>query len=53
MKSEQELGRFEIETTSKENTWSSINISSILKVESTSSYLRWANVIFSKWIRLS
>ena len=49
----QKLRRFDVETTQKNPRGELIDISSILKVESTSKYPRRIDVITSTWIRLS
>ena len=49
----QELRRFDVETTQKNPRGELIDISSILKVESTSKYPRRIDVIVSTWIRVS
>ena len=48
----QKLRRFDIETTQKNPGGELIDISSILKVESTSKYPRPVDIIISQWIRL-
>ena len=49
----QQLHRFDIETTQKNPRGELIDVSSILKFESTSKLLRRHCVIISTWIRLS
>ena len=49
----QKLGRFDVEKTWKNPHGELIDISSILKVESTSKYPRRIDVIISTWTRLS
>ena len=49
----QELRRFDVETTYKNPRGELIDISSILKVESTSKFPRRIDVIISTWILLS
>ena len=49
----QELRRSDVETTQKNPRGELIDISSILKVESTSKFPRRIDVIISTWIRLS
>ena len=48
-----EVSRFDVETTSKNPRGKLIDISSILKVESTSKFPGRIDVIISTWIRLS
>ena len=47
------LGNNAMEIASTEVTWRTINISSILKVESMAKFPRRINVTISAWIRLS
>ena len=49
----EKLCRFDVETTLKNPCGKLIDISSIVKVESTSKFARRIDVIISTWIRLS